>query len=217
MKKFIMLVLISWIAVLPQFSTARENNETAGSPTQSIAVEQTSQSNQPATGQNTRSTWSAGKTGSVFAPFSAFPNLHPLIVHFPVVLLLLSFLSQLMGLFVFRKEMSWITLTLLIGGFVGAILAAQVFHPHPDQLPENLERIFEAHEQYAMWTMWLSGIGLFLKLISHFFLKRKLWMEIIVALLLTGSAITVTLAGHLGAELVYVKDVGPQGHDVEED
>ncbi len=157
-----------------------------------------------------------GDSESVFDSFSSFPNLHPMIVHFPVVLLLLAFVTQLIALFGWRMELGWITWFLLLGGFIGAILATQVFHVHVGDVPEPVHEIFETHEYYGMTTLWLSGAAFIFKSISQFLLKRKLWAEIIVFLVITASAVTVSLAGHLGSQMVYNENVGPQGKHLEE-
>ena len=156
-----------------------------------------------------------GTQQSVFASFSDFPNLHPLVVHFPIVLLFLAFFTQLIGFFKYRKESGWIVLFLLLGGFIGAVLATQVFHAHVAEVNEQVNKIFETHEYYGKTTLLLSGIALALKIISHFILKRKFWAEIIVFLVLTCSTITVGLAGHLGSQLVIIENVGPQGNHLE--
>lgn len=153
---------------------------------------------------------------TIFAPFSAFPNLHPMVVHFPVVLLLIAFLSQLVAFFIWKKELGWITLLLLAGAFAGALLASQVFHPHAGDLAPQAQKVLEAHESNASWTFWLSGIALLLKVISQFFLKQNRWMEILVFLVITGSAVTVTLTGHLGSQLVFIEEVGPGGNNLEQ-
>jgi uncharacterized membrane protein len=153
---------------------------------------------------------------ATFAPFSDFPNLHPLVVHFPIVLLLLAVLTQLAGIFMFRKELSWVTLFLLLGGFAGAILASQVFHPHASGLVDRVQEILDTHEQYASITIWLAGIALVFKIISHFFLGNKRWGEWIIFLVIAGSALTVALAGHLGSQMVYLEDVGPKGNKLEQ-
>jgi len=155
-------------------------------------------------------------SNSKFAPLVDFPNLHPMVVHFPIVLLLLAFFSQLAALFVYRKPLSWVTLFLLAGGFLGAILASRVFHVHPEGLPASVHDVFEAHEGLAYITLWLSGIALVFKIISHFVFDTKKWAELIVLLVILGAAITVTLTGHLGAEMVYLDQVGPGGNMVEQ-
>lgn len=157
-----------------------------------------------------------GTSDSVFRSFQNFPNLHPMVVHFPIVLLLFAFITQLIGLFTLRNTFSRITLFLLFGGLVGAVLVSQVFRAHAAEVPEKVHRIFETHEYYGKVTTWLAGIALVLKIVSHFLLKRKTWAEIIFFLAVAGSAITVSLAGHLGSQMVYIENVGPQGKHLEE-
>lgn len=148
----------------------------------------------------------------ITASLSDFPSLHPLVVHFPIVLLILAFFSQLAGLFVSKKTLSWVTMLLLFGGFIGALIAAELVHPHVHDLTEHARQVLHRHDLFATITEWLSGIGLVLKVISHFFLRLQLWMEIVVLAVLLGTAVSVSLAGHEGAQLAYIEGVGPQGH-----
>ena len=158
---------------------------------------------------------------------NAFPNYHPLVVHFPIVLLLLALIFQLISFFVFSakrrspsiladsKELSWVTLGLLFFGVVTTWLSSNTFHAHPEELTGNAKEIFETHEQMADFTWWFSLAALTIKIISHFFLQRKMWIESIVALCLVGSAITVSIAGHHGAMLVHMEGIGPKGNHLE--
>ena len=155
-------------------------------------------------------------TESVFVSFSEFPTLHPLVVHFPIVLLYVAFAAQLIGLFTRRREMSRATMVLLAGGLAGALLAMQVFHPHVADLQPGVQEIFETHEYYASITTWLAGIALLFKIISHFWIKRRIWTEVMVFLIIAGSVITVSLAGHLGTQMAYIENVGPQGKYLEQ-
>ena len=139
-----------------------------------------------------------------------------MVVHFPVVLLLIAFLFQLAGFFIFKKELGWLTLVLLVAGFAGALLASQVFHPHAHDLAPKVQKVLEEHESLASWTLWLSGIALLLKVINQVLLKQNRWMDILVFLVITGSAISVTLAGHLGSQLVFIEEVGPGGNNIEQ-
>ena len=107
------------------------------------------------------------------------------------------------------------TLLLLLGGFLGAFVASTFVHPHTIGLTDSASAVLEKHDQFAYLTIWLSGVGLLLKSISLFFIKDKAWLEIIIALLLVGAAITVSKAGHYGATLAHIHGVGTQGHFIE--
>ena len=163
----------------------------------------------------------AGKTAGwdhpeeVTADFEDFPNLHPLFVHFPVVLLPFAAFFQLLGLFIYKKELSWVSLILVLTGFIGGYIAASYVHPHVGELPQHAQAVYDKHAMYADWTLWLSGIAILLKVGSHFFLKRKIWAEGLVALVLLGSGFTVSMAGHHGSQLVFIENVGPQGNHLE--
>ena len=151
----------------------------------------------------------------VDAAMDDFSNLHPLVVHFPIVLLILAFLAQIASLFFWKKQLNWMTFLLLLSGFVGAYIASVFVHPHTTGLSEAATLVLEKHDLFADYTMWLSGIGLLMKAISIFFFKDKLWLEISIALLLTGAAFTVSKAGHYGATLAHIHGVGVQGNFIE--
>jgi uncharacterized membrane protein len=146
-----------------------------------------------------------------------FPKLHPLIVHVPIMFLILAFFSQIISFFVFRRELSWVTLFLVVFGFIGAYLASGIFHggdPNLAMLDPVSRSTFETHKQYASYTVWISGIAGLAKIISHFFLKRKILSEIIVLLLLSAAAYTVAVTGDMGARLVQIDGIGVQGREL---
>ncbi len=149
------------------------------------------------------------------AAFSDFPTLHPLVVHFPIVLLLLAALLQFTGLFVFKKELSWITMGFLFLGVVGAWMASNPYHPHTSELAGNAAWLLEQHERYASLTFWAGLAALVVKIITHFFLKKKQWAEILVFVLLVTTTYFVSTAAHFGAQLTHIEGVGPQGHHLE--
>ena len=149
------------------------------------------------------------------ADFSDFPNLHPLAVHIPIMLLPLAALLQLIGFFVFKREISWIVLGIVIAGFLGAYAAANLTHPHTAELPAQIQAVYDRHDTYATWTLWLSGIAAVLKIVSHFLFKSVAWAEGITVAVLLASAYTVSVAGHCGSQLVYIEGVGPEGKYLE--
>lgn len=144
-----------------------------------------------------------------------FPNYHPLIVHFPIVLVIFAALFQILSFVMYRKEFSIATLLLLLAGTVSVWLASNIFHAHAMNLPAHVSEIFETHELMAKYTWWLSLAALVAKSVSHFLTSRKWWSEAIVLFLLIGASITVSIAGHHGAELVHMGGVGPQGKYLE--
>lgn len=156
------------------------------------------------------------ETGLVHADLSDFPSLHPLIVHFPIVLLLLAALSQLAGFFVYREALNWVTLFLLAGGFVGAWIAGTWVHPHTHGLSNTAAEVLELHEGWAAWTFWTSLTALLVKGTNQFILRQNLIAEFVIAVMLFVSAGFVSLTGHYGAQLVHIEGVGAQGDFLEE-
>lgn len=150
------------------------------------------------------------------ASFESFPTLHPLIVHFPIVLLLTAFLTQLVGLFVFRSQLNWVTLFLVFGGLAGAYIAGQLVHPHTEGLSETAAWVQKQHEIYAAYTLWTALAAFLLKILSLFILKKKLWLEVIVLVVLGASAYSVSEAGHYGSQLLHIEGVGSQGNFLEQ-
>lgn len=148
-------------------------------------------------------------------PAAEFPTYHPLIVHFPIVLIILAAVLQVLSHALFRRELGWLVLALSLLGAVSAWLSSNVFHPHTTGLSENAGRLLLEHEQYAAIALWLAVGGLVVKAVSTFLLKRKWWSEAVVTVLLAGSAIAVAVTGHHGAELVHKEGVGPRGQFLE--
>lgn len=157
----------------------------------------------------------SGVDQEVKASLDTFPNLHPLIVHFPIVLLLLGGLLQLIQIFVLKRNLDWVILLCVGTGFIGAYIAGVYAHPHAHDLSEAAKKVLEQHDIYAEWTIYASALGAVLKLGSLFLLKKKRLFEIMVFLVLGFAAYSVSEAGHYGAQLVYLEGVGPQGKYLE--
>lgn len=219
MEKFIKILFsATLLLVMSQPSSAHEPEESKKTESQETVSDSTVHTQDPATetmaGEHLSEHHEMG-TSIVKARFSDFPTLHPLLVHFPIVLLLLAFLTQLLGLFAWKKQFSLFTVALLLGGFLGAYLVGNFFHPHTEGLSDAARQVLDLHEFYADYTLWTSGIALLLKITSHFFLKRKIWMELMVVAVIGASVWSVSHAAHYGATLVHLHGVGPQGNHLE--
>lgn len=151
----------------------------------------------------------------VDASLADFPNLHPIVVHVPIMLLMVAALTQIGSLFVWKKPLDWVTLLLLLGGVAGAIAASEWTHPHTTGLTEAASQVLAHHDTYAAWTLWLGVGALVLKGVSIWLLRGRRWLEWVIALVVTGSAVAVGLTGHYGGTLVYIHGVGVQGNFVE--
>lgn len=140
-----------------------------------------------------------------------FPNRHPLLVHFPIVLLLVAAAVQLCNILFLRRELDWITTIATLISFGMAYYVTKIAHPHTSGLTEHAKLVLAQHDYYADWTIYLAGIGLAAQLMSQFLFKGKRWSVLVVAFVLTGAAYSVAMAGHYGAQLVHIEGVGPQG------
>lgn len=145
-----------------------------------------------------------------------FPSLHPLVVHFPIVLLIIAALLQWVGFFVYKKEITIVAWALLGLGYIGAYASSSWFHAHTAQLSPAIQAVLVEHEQYASYTQWLSGIAWVIQSANLFFLKRNFWVNLTVSFLITAAAIFVAYAGHHGAELVHKYGVGAKGNLLEQ-
>lgn len=145
--------------------------------------------------------------------FKDFPSLHPLVVHFPVVLILLAAAFQVIVVWKFNwLQIRWATLFIMAGAFFSALAASTIFHALPSaDAPKAAMEIFEQHEKYAQLTLWASGIALLIKSIGIFFKINRRSYNVLVLVAALFAAVFLSLAGHHGARLTHVAGVGPMG------
>ncbi|TKK66294.1 hypothetical protein FC093_17060 [Ilyomonas limi] len=145
--------------------------------------------------------------------FKDYPSLHPLAIHFPIVLLLLAVPFQ--AIVIWKPnwvQIRWTALFIMAGGFFSAWAASTLFHAmiSPDA-PKSALILFKAHEKYAQYTLWMAGGTLLLKGIGDFYKINRRSFDVIVLIAAIISAIFLSVAGHHGARLTHVEGVGPMG------
>lgn len=149
------------------------------------------------------------------ASLSDFPTLHPIIVHFAIVLIILAAVLQLINIYLMKKEISWIVTGILMVGVAAAWFASKNFHPHTHGLSEHAKLVLAQHDKWADLTIYFGFTALFLQIVNHFIFKSKRWASSLVSVVLAMSAYSVAHAGHYGAQLVHIEGIGPQGKFLE--
>lgn len=149
-------------------------------------------------------------------------NIHPLIVHFPIALLLIYSLITLLPMKKWLPRVAWddVATVLLVCGFAGAFMALQTGEIAADLARPN-RSLFEAHEFFANATSWMYGLLIAGKVLvfiqtRSFFSKVPLFFQkgitslgallthrTVVILLALFGLLALFLTGALGGIMVY--------------
>lgn len=131
-------------------------------------------------------------------------HFHPMLVHFPIALVVFGFMAELAGLY-FKKEvcLSKIGFYLLIFGFLSAIAAWLTGTIFTSEMAGAAGEIRETHELFAWITLGTllaaAAIRIFIQSKNEENTKLK-W----IAFVLYGlAAISVSITGFFGGTLVF--------------
>ena len=153
--------------------------------------------------------------------------LHPAVVHFPIVLLLIGAAVAVAAVFLNRWHLPWTAAALLVLGAVGSFVAAETGESANEtvgDLPPPVEHLVEEHEEWAERTETVAGIAGALALVAAtlgaFAARRDAWARFgpLWKLALGARALTAMAAlvgcflvfqtARFGGELVYDHGVG---------
>lgn len=138
---------------------------------------------------------------------------HPLFVHLPVAVLLLSSVFIVFGVIVSNKFMTKMGSVLLIIGTIGAWLAVYTGNMADGIVSRQLcdPTVLKSHENAAYLLSWLFTGASLMVIVNHFWTLKswiiKVTQLFTIVLLLAGSGFLV-YTGHLGAKLVYQQAAG---------
>ncbi|MFZ4398692.1 MAG: DUF2231 domain-containing protein [Bacteroidales bacterium] len=131
-------------------------------------------------------------------------HIHPLIVHFPIALVIIGFITEIAS-FIFKKE-EWISKAgfyLLIIGTLSALAALLTGSLFTDEMKGIAGDVQETHENFA----WVSiGVLLFVSILRFYILRLNKKNTVLnrLAFALYGlAAILVGITGFYGGTLVY--------------
>jgi uncharacterized membrane protein len=132
-------------------------------------------------------------------------HLHPMIVHFPIALITVGFLADVVSLF-FKNEncLSKTGFYLMVVGSIAAVAAwstGQLFTNEPAQ--GEIVKVFERHETGALITMILMLIGAILRIFLVVKKKEESQLKWLVFAIYFLGFSAVTYTGFMGGTMVY--------------
>lgn len=139
-------------------------------------------------------------------------HLHPMIVHFPIALLIVGFLSDIVGLLKKREFFTQAGFYLFSLGALGVIAAFITGSQAGDGIVEEgaLKKALETHEEAATLAIWVASIAALFR-IALFLLKKYSGVLKMVSLALGLLAVmAIARTGYYGGELVYKHAAGVQ-------
>ncbi|MEX0599927.1 MAG: DUF2231 domain-containing protein, partial [Rhodothermales bacterium] len=145
------------------------------------------------------------------------PNLHPLIVHFPVALLPLAVLVDLIAVLMRKKvAVHGAAVAAFVLGAIGALAAYLTGEAAADgfDLPSELVPHVTDHADAAELTLWFFGVYAVLRIAYYWWSRRRelgaAWPHVILFVVGAGGLALLVRTGDLGARLVFEHGLGVQ-------
>jgi uncharacterized membrane protein len=136
-------------------------------------------------------------------------HLHAMVIHFPIALLMVGFLSELIALFVKKEFFSTTAFYLLLLGALGATVAYLSGSYAGEGIEDGpLKKPMELHEQAATITLILAIVTALFRSAILFFKYKQSWAKWVGILLFLALAGAVARTGYLGGQLVYSHGAG---------
>lgn len=139
-------------------------------------------------------------------------HLHPMIVHFPIALLIVGFFTDLAGLFIKREFFTQAGFYMLILGAAGVVAAYLSGEQAGDGIAEAgaLKQALETHEAAATLTIWIVSIAAIFRILLVLFRKYKGALKMVSLILFFLGVASIARTGYYGGELVYKHAAGVQ-------
>ncbi len=138
-------------------------------------------------------------------------HLHAMFIHFPIALLIVGFLSEVISLFSKKEFFKTGGFYLLILGALGTIASYFSGNAAGEGIEEGpLEKVMELHEQAATLTLWLTVATALVYLAIFIFKYRRSWARIASIVLFASVIGSLARTGYLGGQLVYKHGAGVQ-------
>lgn len=135
------------------------------------------------------------------------PNIHPLLVHFPIALLTVAIGFEITTLVRENERLSTASWLLMALGYIGLLtsIATGLLAKGSVPIPISAETPLSSHEQAAFGVAILFGVHIVLKIRAKTKMREH---RIYFILLLLGCLALLWLTAWFGGDLVYVHGVG---------
>ncbi len=139
-------------------------------------------------------------------------HIHPMIVHFPIALLIVGLLADAAGLFSKKEFFSKAGFYLLILGTIGVIAAYFSGNLAGDGVTEAgpLKQALETHEDAAGLSIWLMSAAALVRIAFVAVKKYSGSLKWVAFALFLIGVLSIARTGYYGGELVYKHAAGVQ-------
>jgi len=139
------------------------------------------------------------------------PSVHPLIIHFPLVLFFIAVFSDLLALAFKRAWLRWAASGLYVLGALSALAAFYTGREAAEQvfLTASANSVLTDHANWAEWTVWFYGLYVLARVAGEW--KQFAHMKVVQVVFVVVGAVGLLLVketGEHGAQLVYQHGVG---------
>jgi uncharacterized membrane protein len=138
-------------------------------------------------------------------------HLHAMVIHFPIALLLIGYIFEIISLFsknIFYRQSSF---ALLFIGTIGVLFAYFTGNAAGDGMEDGtMFRAMKLHEQSATFTLCIACSTAIYYSINYYFHLQKTGLKIIGIILFTITVAAISRTGYLGGQLVYKHGAGVQ-------
>jgi uncharacterized membrane protein len=146
---------------------------------------------------------------------SGMPPLHPILVHLPVTLILVSLLFEIVGRMVDAAWWRKAAFAMLIAGTLGAWAAVLTGEKAGDAAEHQGvdEHAVDAHRVAGKLTLWLGIGAVVLRALAGRAGRARAAVAALALALHLAAAIAVGVAGYRGGRLVFDHGAGVRVHD----
>jgi uncharacterized membrane protein len=136
-------------------------------------------------------------------------HLHAMVIHFPIALLIVGFLSAVIALFNKKPFFNLAAFYLLLLGTAGTVASYLAGNAAGEGMEGGtLGKAMKSHEQAATIALWLTCLTAAFYLAVAIFKYKKGWIKFAGIILFAGTIAAIARTGYLGGQLVYKHGAG---------